>query len=279
YNIMNLDRFKNTFIWVAANGYKKAIRCTIGLFFAFLLVYCINLGFARSLYLGETWEISMMENVWGTTVLMICIVLTAGMCCVAADMRTNEGRVMTMMLPASNAEKFWARILWLILSLAVSCVVAIICADIMRVILSYIVSWPIHGSMLLTIIMHSDVSIESGSFLETVQMYLMPIYISSVFVVGGTFFRRNPFLFTLLSVFLLFFILGLIVFGISNNMPSLFIKIGEMLDELFSKRYVSYDFLLSITNLITIALIALNYWIAYKLYCRIQVISNKWINL
>lgn len=276
---MNLDRFKNTFIWVAANGYKKAIRGTVGLFFAFLLVYCINLGFARSLYLGELWEISMMEDVWGTTIFMICLVLTVGMCSVAADMRTNEGRVMTMMLPASNAEKFWAQILWLMLSLTVSCVVAIICADIMRVILSYIVSWPIHGSMLLTVITHSEVSVVKDSFLGITQIYLIFIYISSVFVVGGTFFRRNPLLFTLLSVFLFFFILGLIVFGISNNMPSLFIKIGEMLDELFGKRYVSYDFLLSITNLITMALIALNYWIAYKLYCRIQVISNKWINL
>lgn len=276
---MNLDRFKSTFIWVAANGYKKAIRSTVGLFFAFLLVYCINLGFAPSLYLGELWEISMMEDVWGTTVFMICIVLTIGMCSVAADMRTNEGRVMTMMLPASNAEKFWARILWLILSFTVSCVVAIICADIMRVILSYIVSWPIHASMLLTVITHNEVSILKDSFLEITQIYLIFIYISSVFVVGGTFFRRNPLLLTLLSVFLLFFILGLIVFGISNNMPSLFIKIGEMLDELFSKWYVSYEFVLSITNLITMALIALNYWIAYKLYCRIQVISNKWINL
>lgn len=276
---MNLDRFKSTFIWVAANGYKKAIRSTVGLFFAFLLVYCINLGFVPSLYLGELWEISMMEDVWGTTVFMICIVLTIGMCSVAADMRTNEGRVMTMMLPASNAEKFWARILWLMLSLTVSCVVAIICADIMRVILSYIVSWPIHGSMLLTVITHNEVSILKDSFLEITQIYLIFIYISSVFVVGGTFFRRNPLLLTLLSVFLLFFILGLIVFGISNNMPSLFIKIGEMLDDLFSKWYVSYEFVLSITNLITMALIALNYWIAYKLYCRIQVISNKWINL
>lgn len=277
---MNLDRLKNTFIWTAANGYKKTIRSTVALFFAFLLVYSVNLGFTASMFLGREWEILQMENAWRLTIIMFYFVLIFGAGSIATDMRTKEGRVMTMMLPASNAEKFWTRILWLMFSLIVSCVVAIICADIMRVIISYIVSWPIHGSMLLTIISNGIPAINTFSnnnFLETTLLCLLFIYTQSIFVLGGTFFRRHPTLFTVISMFLLSLILSFIAAGIFNNLPSLPEFILDMCQRFFEN--VNYDILLSIINLITIALIVLHYWVAYKLYCRIQIISNKWINL
>lgn len=275
---MNYKRFKNTFVWMAANGYKRAITSTVAQFFAFLIVYCVKLGMI-TFYMGETWETSQMESTWIITVVMVSFVAILGMASVASDMRTNDGRVMLMMLPASNAEKFWARILWLLLSLFGSCVVAIVCADIMRVVISYIVAWPIHGSMLVSLL-SDEFAVLPGFHdypLLMIEKCLLFIAAQSVFVLGGTFFRRRPLPLTVLSIFVISTLFGLIVSAIFTNVPSFIDQMAEILGNIFEN--VNHDFLTFILNLVTLLFIALHLWAAYKLYCRTQVISNKWINL
>lgn len=276
---MSYNRFKNTFIWMAANGYKKAVRSALGLFFALLLVYSIKLGLSTRLYLGEHWEVSQMEDAWDMTLVMVMMVFILCVANYTSHIRTTDSRVMALMLPASNAEKFWAAYLWTSLSLTAMFVVAVVCADFTRVLLSYIAGWDIHGSMILTVIangfpgkMSSDVPA-----LAVLEMYQLMIGAHAVFVLGGALFRRQPVLFTLLAVFALSTAFGIVVSVFCTNVPSFFDWLVEHLKDLDG--VMSQNAWLLILNVLTAAFTVLHFWGAYKLFCRTQIISNKWINV
>lgn len=278
---MNYNRFKNTFAWMAANGYKRAVRSAIGMFFALLLVYCINLGLSTNeTHLGEYWELSMMENAAGLTFFIVLMVFVVCAGNHTSYIRTNDSRVMALMLPADNKEKFLAGYLWTLVSLTAVCAAAIICADLARVIISYLAGWCIHSSLVITCIKQwcvgGAVSTDHPFLIQT-WLWLMLAGAHATFVLGGTFFRRQPILMTMIAIFAIASATGIAISIFCSNVPAFFewfVTTIKNLDGVMSETVW-----LLILNLLTLGVIALEYWAAYKLFCRIQIISNKWINV
>ena len=278
---MNWKRFKHTLIWTAANRYKRALTETTMLFFAFLLVFCIMLGMNISYNWGEEWETSKMYEAWGTTVGMAIFVFIINISTFLKNMRANDGRVMTLMLPANSAEKFWAAYLWSAGSTILGMIVAVICADLARVLFSYILGWQIHGSMVVASITNGfgfeifSESMGAWKFFTILVIIMIP---HSTMMLGGVFFRRSPAAFTLLSMFAISTLLGICVSSALEILPSgWFYWIGEWFGGMVTTW--NENLLLVIFDAMMIALIALHFWLAYKVFCRIQVISNKWINI
>ena len=278
---MNWKRFKHTLIWTAANRYKRALTETTMLFFAFLLVFSITLGLNISYNWGEEWETSKMYSAWCTALGMAIFIFIINISTFLKNMRANDGRVMTLMLPASNAEKFWAAYLWSVGSTIAGTLVAIVCADLARVLFSYIFGWQIHGSMVVASITNGfgfEIFSElmgAWKFFTILVVIMIP---HSTMTLGGVFFRRSPAAFTLLSMFAISTLLGICVSTALEIMPSgWYYWIGEWLETAMSTW--NENLLLAILNAIMIAFIALQFWLAYKVFCRIQVISNKWINI
>lgn len=276
---MDYNRFKKTFAWVAASEYKGMIRAAIGLTLGLTFVYSLNLG-VDEMYMGETWLHAEMLEVWKMTLCLCLFVMTVTVGEIAKDMQTNDGRVMALMLPASNGEKFLARMLWLTFSMTVVCIVSVVCGDILRVMLSYAFGWSVHTSMLWDIISEGSIFSLSVSNnipgLLIVQMVLMVICGHSFFTLGGTFFRRRAILLTMVTSFILSSLFGLIVSTFILSCPNFIKDFGIWFVETVDSGN-QWPVLIPIA--ITLAFTVFNYWAAYKLYCRIQVISNKWINL
>jgi hypothetical protein len=86
----------------------------------------------------------------------------------------------------------------------------------------------------------------------------------SIYILGGTFFRRNAWLFTTISLILAVIILSWIgteCGGFDLNLQS-----------------TDSSMKLNIASVIFLILIVFNYIASYKLFTRMQVINNKWIN-
>ena len=102
-------------------------------------------------------------------------------------------------------------------------------------------------------------------YLITASIYGWVFWAHSLYVLGGAFFRRRQFILTSCVHFLL----GFLVLFLSRYKSSIFID-----PDTTHLRPLLYAY-----PLVAIAVALLNWWLAYKLFKRSQVINNKWINL
>jgi hypothetical protein len=173
-----------------------------------------------------------------------------------------------LMLPASNLEKYLVRYsYWLLL---LPCFVgSFIVADLLQ----YLVNWLSghEGRMLvMQYLMSLDFNIvfpPSNVVPQSliVCIVLTFVWLHSCYAVGATFFRSHKHSWILTSV-------ALIAFGII--LGSLWPH-DEMSRSISSHTAVS---LLRLWDVIYIFLIAFNYWLSYKFFCRQQVIG-KYVNV
>ena len=92
---------------------------------------------------------------------------------------------------------------------------------------------------------------------------MLTIWVISVYLLGGMFFRRYAGLFVSLGFFLILMAIG--YFG-SRYEPDYMIEIDK-------------DAFLYGTSLVLAILSLLNVWFSYRLFCRLQLINHKWINI
>ena len=121
---------------------------------------------------------------------------------------------------------------------------------------------------------NSDCSWKTAGFLT-----LAWLWVHSVYVCLGCFFRRNSWIITSVILFVatttLTFVASMLSLDFFNHNihfhNGLYIG-GEL--------YVidGYSIIATVVLLLT-GFTVLNYWLAYKLFCRMQVINNKWINV
>jgi len=183
------------------------------------------------------------------------------------DLKLRQSRINEMMLPATNVEKFVARVVLVSIVFPLIVVAAFLTADVLQQIISMLVN---HGARASMTAIAIDF-IQATSSHSPLWVKLEAILLTSAFaVLGGVFFRKTAWLKTIIS-------LGLILMIVAGSVTF----IGYML-------FTNTDYQLSIPNdlmgnitgnIICLALTILMYWAAYKLYTRLQVINNRWINI
>lgn len=203
--------------------------------------------------------------------LLCFIVFYVMASCIFNNLRTKTYRENFLMLPASNKEKYMARLLLMVfLSLIELCII-LFATDAIQLAFSYIInpgfhvsiSWPvlksIFGSTLFTRWEEQDAI-----------FYSFFIFAHSFCTLGGTFYRKMAPLFTFLTGLVLFMVFGYAIQWMAH---------AGLLD--FLKPYNDGHNYIFTTMLciLFLALSAFNYWASYKLFTRMQVISNKWINI
>jgi hypothetical protein len=100
-------------------------------------------------------------------------------------------------------------------------------------------------------------------------------YIHSLFIVGGTLFRRQQFLFTSMSII----VVGILLVSFLSHLDLHIDCIRHSWDEKTSSYSTTYYPFFYILHTTLCALIVFHYWASYKLFTRMQVINNKWLNV
>lgn len=183
-----------------------------------------------------------------------------------ADTKSRHAAIALLMHPATNLEKFLARITYYTILWLVITVVGATLGDILRYCFNNITDWHADTPMLITSLdtwtkLPFDNEQNTKDIAEAIVFTtVLSIWTHSFYVLGSAFFRRNRFLFTTITLCIVQIAAGSVipytpVFGQSGP-----------------------DF----TTLAAIPLIALSavqYWFAYFIFTRMQVINNKWISL
>lgn len=184
------------------------------------------------------------------------------------NMRTKQQKIGILVQPATHLEKFVARVLWVTVTLSLVYLAAVMFSDVLRFILCKIIGIPAVGSVTVRMFeMPSQLNFEDSSLAMKCYclftMWLTIVMMQSVYVLAGTLLTRNQWLLTTAVVIVVMLVWGQFSLeGFDFFMPDHHIGL---------KALVVLPVQLGVT--------VFCYWRAYKTFCGMQVINNKWINV
>ena len=274
----DLHRLGMVVRWSILSEWKGFAGGIIGLGIAIALYCLISLFTIKAL--GESGYMVAEElyasRVYGFIGGMAFIAFYVLASCIFSNMKTKLKRENFLMLPASNLEKFVARILLTTAGAVVGIFCSLVIGDILQFLFSLFITPGFHASITWAVVKEAALNLFSptDNWLATIALYFFLLFAHSFATLGGTFYRKLPVLLTACTSIVLCIILGIIVnklgeAGILNFNLNIDLSRGNTTDICFTATIA----------IVFLALSAFNYWASYKVFCRMQIICNKWLNL
>jgi len=207
-------------------------------------------------------------------IIFFCFAMLFGASYLFSSMKDTRKRSAFLLWPVSNLEKYVVNLLLSILWLAIITVGAYLLADTLRVFVDWatgrIVIW---GFPKLAEPFGNNAAFEQWQ--SAWMFFTWVFYIHSLYIVGGTLFRRQQFLLTSMSIIIAVFLL--VSFFSHLDFQIDFIRGNwDEKTHTYTQTYYPFFYILHTT---LCALIVFHYWASYKLFTRMQVINNKWLNV
>lgn len=284
----DLHRFGMVLRWDLLTNWKSYFYSIAGLAIGIIMLSISMLySFPHSYFIVERdlnyyYECRMTGFL--ATILIAFFFVSA--CNIFSNTKTKLQRESFMMLPANNLEKYAARFLMMSVGSILIMVIATLIADFVQFILSFFMTPGYHASIIgsslrqiyeaaIDTTCNNPISILAWQYKIDAAIlgwsFLTMIY--SFCLLGGTFFRKQPIILTAVSGIIIFMIIG---------------YCGSKLEE-----WGAFDFFTHLNydnpstslcmaifwSVIFLALAAGSLWASYKIFTRMQVICNKWINM
>lgn len=286
-------RFVKLLKWEMMTERKDYMRFAIGIALTLTFLFCATIisryfddvnGYTEdTLIMLKKATVMILSNLaW--TVYLFTIFLGASF--VFKNVATKQQRIAFFSLPASNLEKFLVRLFHVMIGYPLCFLVALAFADIMQLFLSFILlkgpdySVVVKSVTALFTPIYKDINGEiikgwllfpNGftlvGIMESLSYLTFFAFNYAFWIFCGTLFRRNAWLLTLASQVVIGFVV-IMIFRVLS-----FPSIGNLLNE------SSALTLVYLCIAIAWVVIALMYWGSYRLFSRMQVINNKWLNV
>ena len=283
----DLHRFGMVLRWDLLTNWKSYFYSIAGLAIGIIMLSISMLySFPHSYFIVESsldyyYECRMTGFLAAIFILFIFI----SACNIFSNMKTKLQRESFMMLPANNLEKYAARFLMMSIGSILMMMIATLIADFVQFVFSFFMTPGYHASIIgsslsqiykaATDAGNNPISILAWQYKIDAAIlgwsFLTMIY--SFCLLGGTFFRKQPIILTAVSGIIIFMIIG---------------YCGSELEEWGAFdffKHLNYDnpgtslCMAIFWSVIFLALAASSLWASYKIFTRMQVICNKWINM
>lgn len=273
-NNFQFSRLLMVMRWDMFTNLKSYLNMMLGMTFALLPFFIMQLYQLSKQYqlFPDTIDLSYLGM--SQYVLMISSIAMYMMATqIFMVMKTTGQREQFLMLPASNLEKYISRFLFSTLGAAVAMITAIVVSDLVQLIFSFVLLPGHHQSVCLSImallwkIWTTFIeSIDSaGALMLSLLIMTCGVLVHSFFILCGTLFRKH----TIVVSGILFIVMTYLVIYVIESVPGTITTCLMHGDN-------SWIFCLLIAELL---LAGFQYWLSYKVFTRMQVICNKWINL
>ena len=273
-NNFQFSRLLMVMRWDMFTNLKSYLNMMLGMTFALLPFFIMQLYQLSKQY--QLFPDTIDLRYWGMSqyVLMIFSIAMYMMATqIFMVMKTTGQREQFLMLPASNLEKYISRFLFSTLGAAVAMITAIVVSDLVQLIFSFVLLPGHHQSVCLSImallwkIWTTFIeSIDSaGALMLSLLIMTCGVLVHSFFILCGTLFRKH----TIVVSGILFIVMIYLVIYVIESVPGTITTCLMHGDN-------SWLFCLLIAELL---LAGFRYWLSYKVFTRMQVICNKWINL
>lgn len=284
----DLHRFGMVLRWDLLTNWKSYFYSIAGLAIGIIMLSISMLySFPHSHYIVEGGDLGNYyeSRMTGFLAAIFILFFFISACNIFSNMKTKLQRESFMMLPANNLEKYAARFLMMSVGSILIMVIAMLIGDFVQFILSFFMTPGYHASIIgsslrqiyeaATDAGNDPISILAWQCKADAALigwsFLIMIY--SFTLLGGTFFRKQPIILTAVSGIIIFMIIG---------------YCGSKLEE-----WGAFDFYTHLNydnpgtslciaifwSVVFLALAAVSLWASYKIFTRMQVICNKWINI
>ena len=283
----DLHRFGMVLRWDLLTNWKGYFYRTAGLAIGIILLSISMLySFPHSYFIVERgldyyYECRMTGFLSAIFILLFFVSASN----IFGNMKTKLQRESFLMLPANNLEKYAARLLMMSIGSILMMMIATLIADFVQFVFSFFMTPGHHASIIgcflsqiyktATDTSNNPISILAWQWKIDAALlgwsFLIMIY--SFCLLGGTFFRKQPIILTAVS--------GIIIFMIVGYCGSKLETWGAF-DFYTHLKYDNPGTSLCIAifwSVVFLALAAGSLWASYKLFTRMQVICNKWINI
>jgi hypothetical protein len=284
----DLHRFGMVLRWDLLTNWKDYFYRTAGLAICIILLSISMLySFPHSHFIVEGGDLSNYYECRMTGFLAAIFILLFFVSAsnIFGNMKTKLQRESFLMLPANNLEKYAARFLMMSIGSIIMMMIATLIADFVQFVFSFFMTPGHHASIIGCFISqiyktasnscNNPISILAGQCKIDAALlgwsFLIMIYFFCL--LGGTFFRKQPIILTAVSGIIIFMIIG---------------YCGSKLEDwgaFDSFTHLNYDnpgtslCIAIFWSVVFLALAAFSLWASYKLFTRMQVICNKWINI
>ena len=284
----DLHRFGMVLRWDLLTNWKSYFYSIAGLAIGIIMLSISMLySFPHSHFIVEGGDLSNYYegSMTGFLAAIFILFFFISACNIFSNMKTKLQRESFLMLPANNLEKYAARFLMASVGSILIMVIATLVADFVQFILSFFMTPGYHASIIGSFLSQIyEAATDTGNNPISILAwhknidgalvgwsFLIMIY--SFTLLGGTFFRKQPIILTAVSGIIIFMIIG---------------YCSRKLEEwgVFDfYTHINYDnpvttlCLAIFWSVVFLALAAGSLWASYKLFTRMQVICNKWINI
>ena len=274
----NIQRFGN----VCTRLVMLRKREYFNIFLAITLFVALSCIFACNPFSGEAKETleyaySFFQVVGSIYVFAVVLIIVNG-ANIIRDLKTKQQRIDELVLPATNLEKFTARVLASTVLVLILAAAGIVAGDILQMLINMLLHKGTFGSISLyatkqmySMMETNILAIENVAHKPIRFMFVLMLISSNAFyLLGGMVFRKTAWLKTTLAVivisialFSMFVGYAYVVYGYTNYV----VYMPEWMQ----------DSWFNITLLIVQTCAC--YYFAYRIYCRLQAINTRWLNI
>ena len=274
----NIQRFGN----VCTRLVMLRKREYFNIFLAITLFVALSCIFACNPFSGEAKETLEYAysffQVVGSIYAFAVVFITVNGANIIRDLKTKQQRIDELVLPATNLEKFTARVLASTVLVLILAAAGIVAGDILQMLINMLLHKGTFGSISLyatkqmySMMETSILAIENVAHKPIRFMFVLTLISSNAFyLLGGMLFRKTAWLKTTLAVivisialFSMFVGYAYVVYGYTNYV----VYMPEWMQESW----------FNITLLIVQTCAC--YYFAYRIYCRLQAINTRWLNI
>ena len=266
----DFHRFLLTFRWFFNANRSRLTTWTIGSTIGIFILEAMFIGIMLRTSQASTpllyWEVMTISM----TICLICtyIAILVVYSSIFDSVNTKQRRIAFLMLPATNQERWLTALLYAIVVCPFCICLAFLVGDLLRTVFFWILGYGWSNGIQL---LFENLTFSWPSW-QTILKRLVDVstclWVASVYVLGGTWFRKRSFLI------------------VSTIMIALMIGFAITVEKLFPlmgiTAHIGTGSILitnSIIALFFFALSAFNFWLSYRIFCRFQVISSEWRNL
>lgn len=271
----DMSRFGRTLRWSALMTKKEALTNLASMTFAFAVLAVVQVMSSRNV--PDIVAEHNFQSFTSFALFVFLIICSIGGCWIFSNMKTKEQRITFKMLPATDLEKFVVRALYATVVWWLMAFVAFCLADLFRMLVSLVAGVSIKGSAVplffSMISANTDVNINtlnSGDVAFAVAIYTMAnawaFWAHSLYILGGTLFRRRQFVLTTLAHSIIGLVFTPMLIHFVDSSDSLALR-----DSLVAIVWTAAA-VFAVWGL-------LDWWLSYRIFRRMQVINNKWLNI
>lgn len=271
----DINRFGSVLKWNTLMTKKEILTNTASMTFAFVVLAVVQVMSSRNK--SDMVVADNFNSFTSFALFVFLIICSIGGCWIFSNMKTKEQRITFKMLPATDLEKFVVRALYATVVWWLMAFVAFCLADLFRMLVSLVAGVSIKGSAVplffSMISANTDVNINtlnSGDVAFAAAIYTMAnawaFWAHSLYILGGTLFRRRQFVLTTLAHSIIGLVFTPMLIHFVDSSDSLALR-----DSLIAIIWTAAA-VFAVWGL-------LDWWLSYRIFRRMQVINNKWLNI